>query len=144
MSKRLCSFPSVISVRWSVRNSWYNLNITVMKTAVIGSGAAGLAVACRLASRGVKVDLFEKNSTPGGKISEIRDKGYRFDTGPSLFTLPSMVTDIAGLDYFELENSCRYFFPDGTEFNFYNDQQRLKEECESTGVREFGNIAARL
>ena len=35
-----------------------------MKTAVIGSGVAGLAVACRLASRGVKVDLFEKNSTP--------------------------------------------------------------------------------
>jgi len=115
-----------------------------MKTVVIGSGVAGLAVACRLASRGVKVDLFEKNSTPGGKISEIRNKGYRFDTGPSLFTLPSMVTDIAGLDYFELENSCRYFFPDGTEFNFYNDQQRLKEECESTGIREFGNIAARL
>ncbi|GAB1474602.1 hypothetical protein MASR2M69_20430 [Bacteroidota bacterium] len=45
-----------------------------MKTAVIGSGIGGLAIAFRLAERGYNVTLFEKNSLPGGKISQIREK----------------------------------------------------------------------
>lgn len=112
--------------------------------AVIGAGVAGLAIACRLAAKGAKVTVFEKNGTPGGKISQIWDKGYRFDTGPSLFTLPELVTEIAPLDYSRLENSCRYFFADGTVFNFYNNLQKLEQECREKGIAEFGNITKRL
>ena len=49
-----------------------------MKIAVIGSGIGGLAVACRLASKGHEVTVFEKNASPGGKIGEIQMGGYRF------------------------------------------------------------------
>ena len=76
-----------------------------MKIAVIGSGIGGLAAAIRLAHKGHEVCVFEKNSQSGGKISELRHSGYRFDTGPSLFTLPELVDEL-----FELcgENSAKY------------------------------------
>ncbi len=31
---------------------------------------------------------YEKNSIPGGKAGLINEKGFRFDTGPSLLTMP--------------------------------------------------------
>ena len=65
-----------------------------MKAAVIGSGAGGLAAAIRLALKGYEVIVYEQNDHAGGKISEIRDKGYRFDTGPSLFTLPELTNEL--------------------------------------------------
>lgn len=138
-----------------------------MEVAVIGAGVAGLAAAIRVAARGDNVTLFEKNSTPGGKISQIRDKGYRFDTGPSLFTLPDLVDDLLSLElmpdvqtedsvsqtglsgsntfkYFRLENSCRYFYPDGTVFDFFQDTAKLKEQIENNTNEDFDNILKRL
>ena len=61
---------------------------------VIGSGIAGIASAIRLANRGYTVSVFEANSYPGGKLSEISLGEYRFDAGPSLFTLPHLVDEL--------------------------------------------------
>jgi len=64
-----------------------------MKQAVvIGSGIAGLASSIRLAIKGYDVNVFEANSYPGGKLSAFELEGYRFDAGPSLFTMPHFVT----------------------------------------------------
>jgi len=115
-----------------------------MKIAVIGSGIGGLAIAARLAKKGYDVTLYEKNATPGGKVSQIRERGYRFDTGPSLFTLPNLVDEIADIKYFKLENSCRYFYPDGTKFNFYQDPEKLKEETLKNSSEDYANIEKRL
>jgi phytoene dehydrogenase-like protein len=38
---------------------------------VIGAGIGGLALSIRLANQGFKVTVFEKNSYPGGKLSEL-------------------------------------------------------------------------
>lgn len=109
------------------------------KIAIIGSGVAGLASACRLASRGHTVTVFEANSYPGGKLSLIEQDGYRFDAGPSLFTLPELVEDIflaAGRnpqDYFRyhpLEVACHYFWPDGTFLKAWSDRERFAAEVE--------------
>jgi len=78
-----------------------------MKVAVIGSGVAGLATAIRVAARGDSVTLFEKNGIPGGKISQIRDKGYRFDTGPSLFTLPNLVDELLSMKSNQVDHSAK-------------------------------------
>jgi phytoene dehydrogenase-like protein len=61
---------------------------------VIGSGIAGLAVSIRLALKGYNVQVFEQNSYPGGKLSSFSIKDYRFDAGPSLFTMPHLVTEL--------------------------------------------------
>lgn len=108
-----------------------------MIISIIGSGIAGLASAVRLACAGHKVQVFEANSYPGGKLSEINQLGYRFDAGPSLFTLPNLVEELFVLagknpkDYFEyvqLEKACNYFYEDGTRFTAYHNKERFERE----------------
>ena len=64
------------------------------KALIIGAGIAGIATAIRLAVKGYDVHIFEANSYPGGKLSEIEHDGYRFDAGPSLFTMPQYVDEL--------------------------------------------------
>jgi phytoene desaturase len=110
------------------------------KVAVIGSGIAGLAVAVRMAALGFKVDLFEQNDRPGGKLSEIQMDQYRFDTGPSLFTLPDQINElfsISGipikgiLDYQNLDVVCRYFYDEELYIDSYSEPDRFAEEIEN-------------
>ena len=75
---------------------------------IIGAGIAGLATSIRLALKGYKVTVFEANSYPGGKLSAFELEGYRFDAGPSLFTMPQYVTqlfELAGLNSESFLNS---------------------------------------
>ncbi len=104
---------------------------------VIGAGVAGLASAVRLASQGYQVVVLEANSGPGGKLAEIRQQGYRFDAGPSLFTLPGEVDALFRLagknpgDYFsyrKLGTVTRYFYGDGTVINAFSDIPALADE----------------
>ena len=55
---------------------------------VIGAGLGGLAAASLLAAQGYSVEVFEQNARPGGKMQQFTSSGYRFDTGPSLLTMP--------------------------------------------------------
>ncbi len=75
------------------------------KVIIVGSGIAGLAAAIRLSLKGYQVIVFESNSYPGGKLSELNMEGYRFDAGPSLFTLPEQVEEL-----FELADKKRKTF----------------------------------
>ncbi len=95
------------------------------KAIVIGSGIAGLACSLRLQKQGYLVTVIEKNSYPGGKLHSINKKGYRFDMGPSLFTMPKLVTELFELfdenpdTYFKYKKKevvCHYFWPDGSRF----------------------------
>jgi len=104
---------------------------------IIGAGIAGIATAIRLAIKGYAVRVFEANSYPGGKLSQIEQKGYRFDAGPSLFTMPHYVDELfilAGHDarkefnYQKLEAICNYFYPDGVTFTAYADEAKFAGE----------------
>jgi phytoene dehydrogenase-like protein len=84
---------------------------------IIGAGLGGLSAALSLASRGLSVSVFEQNSNPGGKAGSLNTNGYRFDTGPSLLTMPFILKDLieeAGYkseDYLTitaLNEHCRY------------------------------------
>lgn len=111
-----------------------------MKVAIIGAGIAGIATAVRLASRGMEVDVYEANTYPGGKLSTFSRKGYRFDAGPSLFTMPEYVEALfttAGVDiqshfqYQRLPIVCQYFWEDGTRLSAFADAQQFAEEVEN-------------
>ncbi|MGB3466982.1 MAG: FAD-dependent oxidoreductase [Cyclobacteriaceae bacterium] len=64
------------------------------KIAVIGAGIGGIATAIRLSLKGYEVTVFEANPYPGGKLSEFVTDEYRFDAGPSLFTMPEYVDEL--------------------------------------------------
>lgn len=110
------------------------------KAIVIGSGIAGLATAARLASKGYQVQVFEASARPGGKLGLIGDERYRFDSGPSLFTLPQLIDQLmrdCGKDprdyfnYYQKDTACHYFWPDGTFIKAYADKVAFAEEVQS-------------
>ncbi len=92
---------------------------------IIGSGIAGIASALRLRAAGKDVSVFEANNYPGGKLHAFELEDYRFDAGPSLFTLPELVTELFELfnekpteffQYHRKETVCNYFWEDGMRF----------------------------
>ncbi len=117
---------------------------------VCGAGIGGMVTAVYLAHKGFNAEIFEKNLKPGGKMNEFTKDGYRFDTGPSLITMPHVFREFFEeigrdiKDYFdliELDNSCRYFWNDGTVFNSYCDEKLLTAELENVfGVIEKNNF----
>ncbi|MFM7722969.1 MAG: 1-hydroxycarotenoid 3,4-desaturase CrtD [Bacteroidota bacterium] len=95
------------------------------KAVVIGAGIGGIATAIRLSRLGFKVHVYEQSYMPGGKCTQFEMDGYRFDKGPSLFTLPEVMKELfelcgeemnAHFEYDQLDPICKYFFEDGLEF----------------------------
>lgn len=114
-------------------------DVVGQRIAVIGGGIAGLAAAARLAAQGYKVDLLEAASEPGGKMRDYQADGFRFDGGPSLFTLPEVMEQLFAdcgkkmsdyVTYDRLELVTRYFYPDGTQVNAWSAPERLASELE--------------
>jgi phytoene desaturase len=111
------------------------------KALVIGAGIAGLAIALRLKSKGYEVTVIEANAYPGGKISNLELNGYRFDTGPSLLTMPNLIDELFSLfnenpkDFFNYRNKdtiCNYFWEDGTRFSAAADKEEFINDLLST------------
>lgn len=109
------------------------------KVAIIGAGIGGLATAVRLSVRGYDVQVFEANPYPGGKLTAFAHSGFRFDAGPSLFTLPHLVDElfeISGknprdyLEYVRLDEICRYFWEDGSRLTVPEDIGKFAKEAE--------------
>ena len=121
----------------------------IKKVIIIGAGIGAMATSIRMAAKGFHVEVFEKNPGPGGKISEIREKGYRFDTGPSLFTLPELVNELpvvnqTELKYTKLSTISKYFFPEGKVFTANGEPGAFCKELASVIGENEGKIAAYL
>lgn len=121
--------------------------------AIVGAGIGGLAAAALLAKAGHRVTVFEQAAQAGGKAASVELGGYRFDTGPSLFTLPEVFRafferlgrDLR--DYLEpvpLAPLCAYEFADGTRLNSYSDCARFAAELEAAGMARRAELEAYL
>ena len=112
-----------------------------MKTAiVIGAGIGGIAAALRLSKKGYQVTVFEANDYPGGKLSAFSLGDYRFDAGPSLFTMPQYVDELFELhdekasDFFTYKKkkiACKYFWEDQIQITAYADPTLFLEEVKN-------------
>jgi diapolycopene oxygenase len=116
-----------------------------LRVGVIGSGLAGLAAACTVAARGHRVTLFEKNEWLGGKAAEYREGGYRFDMGPTILTLPSVLHRIFGEagkkleDYLQLvplDPQWRCFFEDQSVLDLVSDTEKMKANLAKLSGRD--------
>ena len=109
------------------------------RVVVIGAGVGGLAVAARLATLGHAVTVCEAASEVGGKLGLVTHTvpgagEFRFDTGPSLVTMPQVFRDLFAdtggwpddLVLEPLDPLARYRFADGTTFDASSD---LDEHC---------------
>jgi phytoene desaturase len=119
------------------------------KVIIIGAGLGGLSAAIRLAHYGYDVEIFEQSCKPGGKAGEIYENGFRFDTGPSLLTMPFVIKQLFDdvgeniEDYLEilpLKSLCKYFWRDGTVINAYSELNKFSEEIEKKTKDEDENL----
>jgi phytoene desaturase len=134
---------------------------------VIGGGVGGLSAAIRLAAGGLRVTLLEKNARVGGKLNfwkaphptRPHDSPFRFDTGPSLLTLPfvfEQLFEAAGerlsdhLTLRRLDPIARYVWGDGSTFELRNDDDALERELQKIapddahGYRRFAAEGKRI
>ena len=126
---------------------------------VIGGGLGGLAAATVAQARGHKVTLLEKNAWLGGKAVLLERDGFRFDMGPTVLTVPSVLRRIfeeAGrkmedaLDLVRLDPQWRCFFDDGSVLDLLEDTEamaaRLEQYAPGTGggYRRFQKLSRRL
>lgn len=107
------------------------------RCAVVGSGVAGLAAAIRLAHAGHDVTVCEANDYPGGKLSELRMNGYRWDMGPTVLTMPRYIDELFALcgedprayfNYVRIDPGFQYFFQDGSVIRTWADAEKFADD----------------
>jgi phytoene desaturase len=128
---------------------------------VVGGGLGGLSAACTLAARGYAVTLCERNDWLGGKAAVLEERGFRFDMGPTILTIPAVLERIFGeagipladrLDLIRLDPQWRSFFDDGSTLDLLEDVSGMAEALEryapgaeaGSGYRRFMDLAERL
>jgi phytoene desaturase len=110
---------------------------------IIGGGIGGLSAAIRLASAGRRVTVLEQNAAVGGKMSEIRANGFRWDTGPSVITMRHVFEELFASAGRRLDDTLtlrpvdpltRYFYPDGTTLDAARDLAQMVGEIEKVSA----------
>lgn len=129
------------------------------RAVVIGGGLGGLGVGLRLVSRGWRVTICESGATLGGKMNVFEERGFRFDTGPSLITMPWVFEDLfcaAGsrlsdhLTLARMQPLAEYVFADGTRFDYsaslpqWLETLRQIDRREVDGFLRFLELGSRL
>jgi len=93
------------------------------KVIIIGSGFSSLSASCYLAQEGFKVEVYEKNSTVGGRARQLQRDGFTFDIGPSWYWMPDIFDRFFAdfgkktSDYYQLDKlspAYKIFFSDDT------------------------------
>jgi len=127
---------------------------------VVGAGLGGLSAALRLAGAGRQVTVVERADGPGGRCGVLEMAGYRFDTGPSVLTMPSLIADALACvderleDWLELtpvDPLYRAYYPDGSRLDVRADPDAMADEvarvcggAEAAGYRRYVDFVSTL
>ena len=120
---------------------------SALDVVVIGAGMGGLAAALSLSASGMRVMVVEAGPRVGGKVDVHVHDNVEMDTGPSVLTLPHVLSQIlqqAGtslekeFELVEAEPAFRYRFPGGSVFDVFPRWEDTRKSAE----RAFGRPAA--
>jgi phytoene desaturase len=134
------------------------------KVVVVGAGLAGLSAAMRLAGAGRDVTVLEREDVPGGRAGRLdittADGTYRFDTGPTVLTMPDLIADAfdsvgedmdTWLDLEPISPLYRAFYPDGSVLDVHSDTEAMAQEItavigpdEAAGYRRYVDFVSQL
>ena len=104
---------------------------------VIGAGFGGLALAIRLQSAGVATTIVEARDKAGGRGYHWQRQGFTFDAGPTVITDPPCLQELWALSGQDMAADVtldpvmpfyRLNWPDGTNFDYSNDEVALNAE----------------
>jgi len=130
-----------------------------MTVRIIGAGLGGLSAAIHCAAAGHEVVVHERGPGPGGKASEVQESGFRFDTGPSLLTMPFVLeqlyevadaTQAERVELLPVDPICRYHFADGSVLDAAADEEALLAQVrafapgEDEALRRFLDYSQRI
>ena len=130
------------------------------RVVVVGAGLAGLAAALHLRGAGREVLVLEREAVPGGRAGILEVDGYRFDTGPTVLTMPDLVQaalDPVGerledwLTLTRLDPAYRAHYPDGSTLDVRasvddtaDEVERVCGAREAEGFRRFADWVSQL
>jgi phytoene desaturase len=122
-----------------------------MKSAVvIGAGFGGLALAIRLQAAGIQTTIVEARDKPGGRGYYWERDGFIFDGGPTVITDPPCLTQLWALTGHDMADDIelmpvmpfyRLNWPDGTNFDYSNDEAGLRKEIEKLDPADVAGYA---
>ncbi|MEV0288565.1 phytoene desaturase family protein [Kribbella sp. NPDC050820] len=115
------------------------------RVVVVGAGFAGLAAAAHLVGRDRQVVVLERGKVPGGRAGRLMQNGHRFDTGPSVITMPDVIEDVFQamsrssrelLKLTELTPAYDARFADGSSLLVHRDEAQMYDAIKPfAGVR---------
>ncbi|SMF65594.1 phytoene desaturase [Allosphingosinicella indica] len=115
------------------------------RAAIIGAGFGGLALAIRLQSAGIATTVIEGRDKPGGRAYHWKKDGFTFDAGPTVVTDPDCLKELWALtghaigedvELMPVSPFYRLSWPDGTNFDYSNDDAELTRQIAAMGPEE--------
>ncbi|SDM22372.1 phytoene desaturase family protein [Allokutzneria albata] len=104
---------------------------------VVGAGLAGLSAALHLLGAGRQVTVVERDGVPGGRAGRLDLGGYRFDTGPTVLTMPELLDEALAavgsslrehVELVPLHPAYRAEFADGTSIDVHTAADAMEAE----------------
>ena len=127
---------------------------------VVGAGLGGLSAALRLAGAGRRVTVLEREPVPGGRAGLLADRGYSFDTGPTVLTMPDLIADALDCvgesmdDWLTLDPVAPLYrarYADGSALDVHATVDAMADEiarvcgpAEAAGYRRFVDFVSQL
>ncbi|MGL5318614.1 MAG: phytoene desaturase family protein [Bacteroidales bacterium] len=108
---------------------------------IIGAGLGGLTTALRLSRQGYKVRVIEKNNQAGGRLNLITDGNFRFDMGPTFFSMSYEFEELARdcnitlpFEYHKVDPLYTVNLGNGKKYQMHRDIKKLADQF--TGIED--------
>jgi len=106
---------------------------------IIGAGFGGLSLGIRLQSLGFNTTILEKLDAPGGRAYVKKVKGFIFDMGPTVITVPHFIEELFALERSQ-DNLDKPDFPEGILLNGNSKKTSTEDYAEIVPIKPFYRI----